>query len=45
MRRDQHERLRVVVQVRQQRLEILNRGAQLDWDGHNRRLSIPDGHG
>ena len=42
MKCDQHERLRVVVQVRQQRLEILNRDAQLDWDGYNRRLDIAE---
>ena len=45
MRRNQHERLRVVIQVRQQRLEVFDRGAQLDWDGHNRRLGIADGRG
>jgi len=28
-------RLRVVIQVRQQRLEIFNRDAQLDWDDYN----------
>jgi hypothetical protein len=38
-------RLRVVIQVRQQRLEIFNRDAQLDWDDYNWGPNIVDSFG
>ena len=38
-------RLRVVVQVRQQHLEILNRDAQLDWDEYNGGPNIVNSFG
>ena len=38
-------RLRVVIQVRQQRLEIFNRNAQLYWNDYNGGPSIVDSFG
>ena|SRR6266576_359348 len=38
-------RLRVVIQVRQQHLEIFNRDAQLDWDDYNGGPNIVDSFG